>query len=141
MIYNTTYSNQDYIEVANSLLGKSFSFRKKLQMRGVGSGRMIIANISQGIKPTQVQFSELDYGNIELRPAGIIVHFTNRLERFSWCIPFYKLHIYNSSYFSIHAEGNFINFRKNKQFQENKSFIDKMTDMKNEYLSLDYYDG
>lgn len=141
MIYNTTHTNPDYIEIANGLLGRSFPFMKKLQMGGVGSGRMIIANISEKLKPTQIQFSELDYGNIELRPAGIIVHFTNRLERFSWCIPYYKLHIYNSSYFSIHAEGNFINFRKNKQFKENKKFIAKMNEMKSEYLNLDYYDG
>lgn len=141
MIYNTTYNNPDYTEVSNSLLGKPYPLIKKIQLGGIGSGRMIIAQLSEGLRPKQLQFSELDYGNIELRPAGILVHFTNRQVRFSWCVPYYKLHIYNSSYFSIHAEGNFISFRKNKHFIDNKKFIDKMIDAKNEYLKLDYYEG
>ena len=141
MIFNTTYNNEDFKIHSKELLGKPFSFLERLKMNGNGSGRFMIYELSEKLYPKQKQFSELNYGNLELRPNGILVHFTNRLERYSWCIPYYKLVVYNASYFSIHAEGNFIKFLKNKNYTENKKFIDKMIDYKNEFLNLDYYDG
>lgn len=141
MIFNTTYNNEDFKIHSKELLGKPFSFLERLKMNGNGSGRFMIHELSEKLYPKQKQFSELNYGNLELRPNGILVHFTNRLERYSWCIPYYKLVVYNSSYFSIHAEGNFIKFLKNKNYTENKKFIAKMLDYKNEFLKLDYYDG
>lgn len=141
MIFNTTHPNQDFLVHSKELLGKPFSLLDKIKLNGIGSGRFIIAEVSQKLKTDKIQFSELNYGNIEMRPKGILVHFTNRLERFSWCIPYYKLVVYNASFFSIHAEGSFIKFLKNKNYLENKKFISKMIDFKNEYLQLDYYDG
>lgn len=141
MIFNTTYNNEDFRIHSDELVGKPFSLLDRIKMKGIGSRRFIIKELSDKLQPTQKQFSELDYGNIELRPNGILVHFTNRLERFSWCIPYYRLVVYNASFFSIHAEGNFIKFMKNKNYVENKKFIDKMIDLKNEFLKLDYYDG
>jgi len=110
-------------------------------MGRIGSGRMMIAGFSEALKPKQVSFSELDYGNIEMRPNGIILHFTNRLERYSWIVPFYRLVIYNSQYFSIHAEGQYVRFRKNKLYKKNKRFIDLMRQRQHELLDLGYYDG
>lgn len=141
MIFNTTYTNEDFLLESNKTLGKPFSLIERIKLKGIGSKRLIIERVSEKLKPTQKQFSELDYGNIELRPKGVILHFTNRLERFSWCIPYYKLVIYNAAFFSIHANGNFINFKKNKNYTENKKFITKMIDFKNEFLNLEYYDG
>ncbi len=141
MIYNTTYNNEAYIKETNELLGKGYSFIEKLKLKGVGSSRLIIGKLSAKLQPQQKQFNELNYGNIELRPNGILVHFTNRLERFSWAIPYYRLVIYNASFFTIHANGNFIQFQKNKNYTNNKKFLEKMIDLKNEYLHLEYYDG
>jgi len=140
MIFNTTYTNEDFTIHSKELLGKPFSLLEKIKLKGIGSSRLMITELSDKLKPNQKQFSELDYGNIELRPKGILVHFTNRLERFSWCIPYYKLVVYNSSVFSIHANGNFIKFKKNKNYLENKKFINKMIDYKNDFLELGYYD-
>ena len=141
MIFNTTYNNEDFRIHSDELVGKPFSLLDRIKMKGVGSGRFIIKELSDKLQPSQKQFSELDYGNIELRPNGILVHFTNRLERYSWCIPYYRLVVYNANFFSIHAEGSFIKFMKNKNYVENRKFIDKMIDLKNEFLKLDYYDG
>lgn len=141
MIFNTTHTNEEYNELSQSLVGKAYGLLQKIKLGGIGSGRLMIADISPKIKPKQVQFSEINYGNIEMRPKGIIVHFTNRLERFSWVVPYYQLAIYNSSFFSIHANGHFLKFQKNKNYVDNKRFIDKMIDTKNEFLNLDYYDG
>ncbi len=140
MVFNTTYNNEDFTIHSKDLLGKPFSILEKMKRKGVGSSRLMIVELSEKLKPNQKQFSELDYGNIELRPNGILVHFTNRLERYSWCVPYYKLVVYNTSVFSIHAEGSFIKFKKNKNYIENKKFINKMITCKNEFLKLGYYD-
>lgn len=140
MIYNTTYTNEDYDLALKEHLGAPFSILTKLKMNGVGSQRMMIAELSPKLKSIKKQFSEIDYGNIELRSKGILVHYTNRLDRYSWIIPFHKLVLYNSTYFSIHADGSFIRFLKNKNYLENKKFISKMIDLKNKHLKLSYYD-
>lgn len=141
MIFNTTHKNDDFDYESNKALGKPFSFFKKIKMRGIGSSRLIISKISKKLFPNQLQFSEINYANIELRPNGVIIHFTNRLERFSWLIPYYKLIVYNTNSFSIHADGNSISFLKDKRYLLNKIFIKKMIDLKISYLNLDYYDG
>ena len=141
MIFNTTHPNQNFILYSNKLLGKPYSIFNKIKMNGVGSARFTIAEISEKLKTNKKQFSELSHGNIEIRPSGILVHYTNRLERFSWCIPYYRLVVYNSDFFSLHAEGSFIKFFKNKNYTENKKFISKMLDHKNEFLNIGYYDG
>ena len=140
MIYNTTHPNEDYTIETNAVLGKSFSFLEKLKMGGVGSGRMMLAEVSPKLQLKEKRFSEIDYGNIEIRPKGIIVHYTNGLDRFAWAIPYYRLVIYHSTFFSIHAEGHFLKFIKNIKYRENKKFINKMVNYKNNYLKLGYYD-
>ena len=45
-------------------------------------------------------------------------------------IPFYQMHIYKTSGFSIHAQGNFVRFKSNKLLKENKKFLDKLIDLK-----------
>jgi len=141
MIHRTTHPNKEYNTESNATVGRSFSLIDRVKRNGVGSKRLIIEELSDGLNPKQIQFSELDYGNIELRPKGIIVHFTNRLERYSWIIPYYRLALYDATYFSIHAEGQFIRFRKNKTYVENKTFISKMITAKSEFLNQGYYDG
>ena len=68
------------------------------------------------------------------------MHYTSKLERFSWVIPYYRLNIYNSQFFSIHADGSFIQFEKNKNYKENKKFLDRMSQAKIDVLGLGYYD-
>jgi len=141
MVFDTTYNNEDFNEHSILLVGKSFSFLERIKQGGIGSSRLIIESISPNLDLGKLKFSETDFGNIELRPKGIIVHYTRKLERFSWIIPYYRLVIYNSQFFSIHANGNFIQFSKNKNYIANKKFIDKMIDIKNDYLNLSYYDS
>ena len=141
MVFDTTYRNKDYDQQSTSLVGKPFSFIEKIKQGGIGSGRLIINSKSPKLDLGKLKFEEIDYGNIELRPKGIVVHYTRGLERFSWVIPYYRLVIYNSQFFSIHANGNFIQFLKNKNYRDNKKFIDKMNCTKNGHLNLSYYDS
>ncbi|PQJ72920.1 hypothetical protein [Polaribacter butkevichii] len=140
MIFNTTYNNREYDTESALLVGEKFSFLKRIKLGGIGSGRLMIKTISLKLNTAKQQFSEIQYGNIELRPKGIIVHFTQKLARCSWVIPYYRLVIYNAQFFSIHANGNCIQFTKNKNYLNNKKFINKMIDLKNDALNLSYYD-
>jgi len=130
VLYNTTHTNKDTKKAINSLLGIPYSFFQALKLKGTGSKRMIIDEVSVGFKNMMNSVSDLNYGNIELRKKGVLVHINKGLKNFSWAIPYYQLHIYKTNGFSIHAQGNFVRFKHNKLVKENKKFIEKLIDFK-----------
>lgn len=130
VIFNTTYSNKDAKYTINDLVGKPYSIVESFKLKGTGSKRMIIEDVSVGFKKFLNSISDLNYGNIEIRKKGILVHINKGLKNFTWAIPYYQLHIYSTSTFSIHAQGNFVRFRKTKTFKENKKFIEKLMNFK-----------
>ncbi len=130
MIFNTTYKNKDATATINDLVGKSYSFLESIKMKGVGSKRMIVDDVSVGFKNILNTVSDINYGNIEIRKKGVLVHITKGHQNFSWAIPFYQMHIYKTNSFSIHAQGNFVRFKNNKLLKENKKFLDRLLDLK-----------
>ena len=136
MIHDKTYTNKEVSVFFNDLLGKPYSIIKSLKLGGVGSKRMMISQVSPGFSSIMNTVSDINYGNIELREKGILVHINKGLKNFSWAIPFYQLHIYNTETFSIHAQGNFVKFTKNKLLRENKKFLGKLVDLKIENNKL-----
>ncbi|MFK7747763.1 MAG: hypothetical protein AB8B65_05200 [Kordia sp.] len=142
MIINTTYTDREAAKLIDSHLGEAFPLLKRIKLKGIGSKRMIINTVSPKMKQYLNTVDDLNYGSIELRPKGILIHIHKKLDSFSWVIPYYKLHIYTSAYFSLHADGDFIQFKKNKLYKENKAFIEKMQTQKNTVLNItDYYQG
>jgi hypothetical protein len=136
MVYETTYINKEAKAVFEDLLGKPYSFFQSLKLGGTGSKRMMIEKVSPKFSSMMNKVSDINYGNIELREKGILVHINKGLKNYSWGIPFYQLHIYNTQTFSIHAQGNFVQFKKNNLLKENKSFLDKLVDLKIENSKL-----
>jgi len=130
MIYNTTYFNKEAKDIINDLLGYSYSFLKSIRLGGTGSKRMIIDEVSPNFKKYMNTISDINYGNIEIREKGILIHINKGLNNFSWPIPFYQLHTYKTNGISFHAHGNFIIFKNNKLLKENKKFIDKIMNLK-----------
>ena len=130
MIFNTTYSNKETEATISNLVGSSYSFFEAIKMKGVGSKRMMIADVSQGFRNVMNTVSDINYGNIEIRKKGILVHINKGLKNFSWAIPFYQLHTYKTSVFSIHAQGNFVRFISNNLLKENRNFIHKIVALK-----------
>jgi hypothetical protein len=130
MLFNTSYKNKDYLKESNRTLGGTYSLLTKLKMRGVGSHRLVIEELSPELTPRNMQETDVNYASIELRPKGIVIHFRNRLDRYSWIVPYYRLAIFSSLTFNIHANGKFIKFKKDKNHLENKVFIDKMMGLK-----------
>jgi len=138
MVLNTTYTNKDNDALIIQLVGKSFSFLKQLQMKGIGSGRMIIDKVSPKLEQTLLNGHDLNYANIELRPKGILVRITRRLDNFTWIIPYYQLYTYRNSGLSIHGQGEFLHFRNDRFVKGNKEFIKKMLNLK-VIFTKDYY--
>ena len=141
MLFNTTDTNKDYLKESKDTVGKAFSFLEKIKMGGVGSGKLVVEEFSAKLQPKDLLASAINYATIVLRPRGIIVHFSNGSNRYSWIIPYYRLVIYNTRTFTIHANGHFIKCKRNKNYHDNKKFLDKMIDLKNDSLNLEYYDG
>ena len=136
MIYETTHRNKEAKSTFKDLLGSPYSFFEAIKKGGVGSKRMMIDSVSPTFLKYTNSISDINYGNIEIRRKGILVHINKGLKNYSWAIPFYQLHTYKTNGFSIHAQGNFVKFKNNKLLQENKKFIDKVTDLKIENDNL-----
>ena len=138
MVLNTTYTNKENEALMIQLVGKPFSFLKQLQMRGIGSGRMIIDKVSPKLERALLNGPDINYANIELRPKGILVRITRRLDNFTWIIPYYQLYTYMTSGLSIHGQGEFLHFRNDRFYKGNKGFIKKMLNLK-VIFTKDYY--
>ena len=138
MILNTTYTNKDNEATINNLVGSPYSFFTKLRMKGIGSGRMIIDKVSPKLNRALLNGPDLNYANIELRPKGILVRITRRLDNFTWIIPYYQLYTYMTNGLSIHGQGEFLHFRNDRFYKNNKEFIRKMLNLK-VIFTKDYY--
>lgn len=130
MLFNTTHKNKDAEATINNLIGKPYSFFESLKLKGTGSKRMVIDTVSIGFKTIMNSVSDVNYGNIELRKKGIIIHINKGLQNYSWAIPFYQLHIYKTNGYSLHAQGNYVRFKTNKLYKENKKFLDRILQLK-----------
>lgn len=130
MVFETTYSDKEITNSINNIVGKPFSFFQSLKLKGIGSKRMIVDQVSPNMQAYINTVSDLTYANIELRPLGILIRINKGLRNFTWTIPYYHLVIYKTNGSSIHAQGKFIHFRNNQTFKENKSFFKKMMDQK-----------
>jgi hypothetical protein len=135
MILDTTHSNTEQIELINDLVGKPFGFMQSLKMKGVGSKRLIIEDVSPNMQEYLNKIEDITYANIELRPIGILIRINKALKTFTWVIPYYQLVIYKTNGSSIHAQGRFIHFKNNITFKENKAFFNKLLDEKIKFES------
>ena len=135
MLLDTTYSNKENDQLINDLVGKPFSLYQSFKMKGIGSKRMIIDEVSPNMKSYLNTVSDVNYANIELRPIGILIRINKGLKNYTWVIPYYQLAIYRINGSSIHTQGRFVHFRNNKMFKENKSFFDKLLELKIQYDS------
>ncbi|MFC5194841.1 hypothetical protein ACFPH8_05825 [Bizionia hallyeonensis] len=130
LILNSTYHDKEYKEVISDLIGKPYSFFEALKLKGIGSKRMIINEVSPNLQAYLNRVSDINYANIEMRSGGIIIYINKGLKNFSWIIPYYQLVLYKTNGASIHAQGKFINFENNNMFKENKAFFKRLLDAK-----------
>lgn len=138
MLFNTTYVNNEITREINAILGKPYSFLKAIQLRGTGSQRMIIEEVSTHFKTVMNSVSDINYGNFELRPNGVIFHINKGLQNYSWVIPYYKLVIFKSKTLSIHADGMYIKLRNNQAVKKSSTFLNKIITLKEQFVNSQY---
>lgn len=140
MILDTTYKAKENKRIINDLIGKPYNIIESIKLKGIGSKRMIIEDVSPNLYQYLNSTATLNYANIEIRSAGIIIYINKGLKNYSWIIPFYHLVIYKTNGLSIHAQGNYIHFKNNITFKENKSFFNKLLNEKVKHdLKYDFY--
>ena len=132
-IYNISYKDKETDKLINEEMGNAYSLIKKLQLGGIGSRRLIIEYFSENMNHLKLKVSGLQYGNIEIRPKGIIIHINQGIYTYAWTIPFFRLSVYNGDFFTIHGNGDYIQFNKEKSWKENRNFLQKLIQLKSEY--------
>ena len=130
MIYNSTYTDIEKDIETDNLVGKKYNLIKSIRLRGIGSKRLIVDELSINFKKLIQQKNDIIYSNIELRKKGIIVYVVDGQKRFTWVIPYYKLVIYKTPSFSIHSNGNFIRYSTKLNHKQNLVFLKKVLDHK-----------
>ena len=105
----------------------------KIKIGGVGSRRMVLEGFSSEVKSLKSKVSGLQYGSIEIRPKGIILHINRGLDVFAWTIPFYHLSIFNGNSLKIHGGADYVQFAKEKSWEENRGFFERLLRLKSKF--------
>lgn len=134
MIYNTSYFDPEIKEKIDQSVGKAFSLIQRIKLGGIGSARMMIDETSPNLQKLLPKVEIINYASVELRPTGIIIHFKNNTVHYSWVIPYYKLHLYQSKTLSIHADGSFFKFKKEFLKANHLKFFTKIQALKSNAL-------
>ena len=130
MIFNSTYTDPEKDLEVDKIIGKKFNLIESIIMGGIGSKRLILDSFSVKFEDYIKDGFDLNYVNIELRKKGIKVFITNRLNRITWVIPYYRLVIYKTPFFSIHSNGSFLKFSNKLNHKESLSFFRKLVKIK-----------
>ena len=106
MLRNVSYKNDKQEKEINNFVGKPFSLIKRLKMKGIGSGKLLIVNASKEIENLLILDQNINQCNIERRPKGIIIYFRVLLETYALIIPYYKLVIFKvgGDIYTIHID-------------------------------------
>ncbi len=134
MIFNSTYTDTEKDLEVDKIIGKKFNLIESILMGGIGSKRLVLDSYSITFKDYIKDGFDLNYINIELRKKGIKVFITNRQSRITWVIPYFRLVIYKTPFFSIHSNGSFLKFSNQLNHKENLSFFRKLVKIKSNQL-------
>lgn len=130
MIVELSFKNKKVKLQIDEMLGKPYSFFQRIKMGRIGSSRMIVKEWSKEFTAFFTDSEKIKYASIELRPRGIIIHWSKNYSHFGWIIPFYKLAIFKSTLLSVHSEGKVLKMEKGSVNLSNDNFIQKILDQK-----------
>jgi hypothetical protein len=126
MIIDSTIQTPEVKRKMSEKVGEPYGFIERLKMRGVGSKRMRIHSASEHFEPFFSNQQDSIYCNIELRKAGIVVHFKKYQTLYSWLIPNGSLRIKSGEYYTLKAENHTLLLKKDRLFTENKVFLERI---------------
>lgn len=138
MIKKVSTRNKDVEKEIEELVGKSYSLMERLKMGGNGSPRLIVVDASNSIKELFEKDSYRNVCNIELRPGGIVVGFRAKLETYAWCIPYYKLLLFqNENNWKIYSGTEKIAVQNYSK--KNVAFFRKLLEEKSNFITSEKY--
>ena len=138
MIKNVSTRNKDVEKEMEELVGKSYPLLQRLKMGGNGSPRLFVSDASDSIKKLFEKDSYRNVCNIELRPRGIVVGFRSKLETWAWCIPYYKLSLFqNKNSWKIYSGTEQIAVQNYKN--KNTAFFRKLLEHKSNFIQSEEY--
>lgn len=129
MIFDTSYSDKEITRQINQSVGVPFSWKQRWKMGGIGSRRMTIHAISEDYKKYMNADHYVSTASIELRPKGIIIHFRQKLQAYSWIMPYDSLTIDFNGYLRLESSGRFIKFNDPR----NDKFIQQMIECSKDF--------
>ncbi|QTY27119.1 hypothetical protein [Flavobacterium sp. CS20] len=137
MLLNVSYNKPKIKSQIDESVGKAFSFKDRIKLGGIGSGKLIIESTNQKIHNLLVLDNHRNVCNIEMRPQGIILNFKSLLETYALVIPYRKLHIYKekSEQYSIYMDEYFVKIKANEKHIH--KFMRKILDYKLSISGLD----
>ena len=130
MILNNNHNDSEIRRQVDEALGKPYSLLERIKQGGIGSGRLLIHDASEPLANCLAKDHDLKYASMELRPKGIILYLRNKINEYMWIIPYYKLSIYKSDWFSVHADGMRMRFHVKSVYPYNAKFVSKLMDRK-----------
>lgn len=138
MIINISYPNAKSRQAILDVSGSAFSFWERVQLKGIGSGKLQIKESSEEIAKIIRNNRDTVYCNIELRTEGLVLGFNSSGRIYAWCIPYYQLSIYyNSGILSIHGPNNFVKAQPPFNGKINMKFVKKVLKLKSSNLDND----
>lgn len=129
MLFDTSYSDKRITRQINEAVGIAFSIKDRWKLRGIGSKRMVIGDISKEYRKYLNAAHYLSHANIELRPKGIIIHFRHKLQAYSWIMPYDDLDIKYDDSLRLASDEKFICFAQDLDH----TFIVKMKQQFNRF--------
>ena len=64
MLYNTTHTNKETVRAIDQMVGKPYGFFESLKLKGTGSKRMIVDEVSPNLKSVINVVDDINYENI-----------------------------------------------------------------------------
>lgn len=133
MLVNVSHNDKQVKRKIAESVGRPFSFRERVKLRGIGSPRMVVDRASEPIKTLLEKDNRRDYCNIELRPNGIIIGFRVLLESYALVIPFHKLVLFKTDpeTYSIHIDHITVRLVPSQNSASFHAFMAKLLQTKN----------
>ncbi len=134
MLLNNSYKDPEITRNVHEEVGKPFTLKERIKLKGIGSPKLHIINASMGIRNLLTINNSTNTCNIELRPKGIVIGFHIRLETYILVIPFYKLVLYKgkSDEYTFYRDQYFIKIRAGAQDTAIHNFVKKIIKLKDD---------
>jgi hypothetical protein len=131
MLFNISHNDKKIKKTIEESVGKPFGFIENINLKGIGSPKLIITKASQEIGLILNKNNALKFANIELRPNGIIIGFQSQLEVYALVIPFYKLVYFRpGNSITFHIDHHFISIDASKNIKKISAFMTKIENQK-----------